>query len=381
MNTRQTVSKAKAFRYKQQNKQEDKKMKTRFTKVFTALFAVAALIVTGASCGSGSSDPGSGTTQAQNTSKPAAENTTEGTSDNNTSSEPVKLTLGVIKALGTVTPYVARTKGYFDEAGIEVEIFDFSDGSALMEAFVANDIDIAMCGVAPVANWFSKGVDVQVVASANGGGHVIVTRADSGINSVDDLRGHSLAEPNLGTVTDTLLRSYILKNAGIDPENDLTIVPGMKPADMAIGLFDTREVDAILTWEPYVTQALATYDDAVILYDSPLVLKKELGTDSFYAVNVVSASLDLIQNHRADLDKFLEVYKKTVDYINTDPNANAAIAAELDMDEEVVKGARERIDYTYEVDKDALERTLQWGLELGYFEKLPARDEFFADLG
>ncbi|MGN0649479.1 MAG: ABC transporter substrate-binding protein [Oscillospiraceae bacterium] len=330
----------------------------KITKTIAAALAAVSVMMTGAGCSSGES---SGSAAGENNGK-------------------VQLTLGVIKALGTATPYVAQKNGYFDEAGIDVKIVDFSDGSSLMEAFVASDIDIAMCGVAPVANWFSKGVDVQVVASANGGGHVILTRADTGITSLNDLKGHSLAEPNLGTVTDTLLRSYILKNAGIDPENDLTIVPGMKPADMAISLFDTGEVDAILTWEPYVTQALATYDDAVILYDSPLVLKDELGTDSFYAVNVVSASKEVIDNRKDDLKKFLEVYTKTVDYINTDAGANAVIASVLEMDESVVAGARQRIDYTAKIDKDALERTLQWGLELGYFDSIPARDEFFADL-
>ena len=331
----------------------------RIIKTIAAVFAAFSLILTGTGCSS--------------------DNSTSGSSQG--SSGKTTLTLGVIKALGTATPYVAQKLGYFDEAGIDIKIIDFSDGSSLMEAFAASDIDIAMCGAAPVANWFSKGVDVQVVASANGGGHVILSRKDTGITNVEQLKGHTLAEPNLGTVTDTLLRSYILKNSAINPETDLTIVPGMKPADMAISLFDTREVDAILTWEPYVSQALATYDDAVVVYDSPLVLKQELGTESFYAVNVVAASKKVIDNRKDELKKFLSVYEKTVDYINTNPAANADIAAVLEMDESIVKSAIQRIDYTSKLDKDALERTLRWGFELGYFSSIPAREEFFADLG
>ena len=319
----------------------------RILRAAAAVIAALSLILTGCSAAEGGSPKAAG--------------------------EKDTLTLGVIKALGTVTPYVAKAKGYFEEAGIDVNIIDFSDGSSLMEAFAASDIDIAMCGVAPVANWFSKGVDVQVIASANGGGHIILSRKDTGITNVEQLKGHTLAEQNLGTVTDTLLRSYILKNAAISPENDLTIVPGMKPADMAISLFDTREVDAILTWEPYVSQALSTYEDAVVVYDSPIVLKKELGAESFYAVNVVAASKEVIDNRKDDLKKFLSVYEKTVNYINTESSANADIAKALEMDENIVKSARQRIDYTSKLDKDALERTLRWGLELGYFESIPAR--------
>ncbi len=293
----------------------------------------------------------------------------------------VTLKVGDIKALGTVAPFVAQDLGYFEKEGVKVEFGEFADGTALMEAFAAGEIDIAICGVAPVANWYTKGADLQVVAAANGGGHVIVTRSDTGITSVDDLKGKVLAEPNLGTVTDTLLRDYILKNAGIDPEKDLTILPGLKPADMATSLFDTREVDAILTWEPFVAQAQEKYgDDCVILYNSPNEIKADRGSDVFYAVNVVAASGNAIKNKTDALKRFLTAYKNTVDYLNTDPAANAAIARQLEMDESIVAAARNNIDYNYNIDPDNTNATLQWALDLGYIDAIPDAAEFFTEV-
>ncbi len=285
------------------------------------------------------------------------------------------LRVGVIKALGTVSPYVAREKGFYDD--INVEFSEFSDGTALMEAFAAGELDLGFCGVAPIANWYTKGIDLKIIAGCNGGGHVIVTREDTGIETVSDLAGKVLAEPNLGTVTDTLLRDYILPEAELDPEEDLTIVPGMKPADMAISLFDTQEVDAILTWEPYVTQAEQKYEGVKIVYDSAPELKKAFGTEFFYSVNALAATDKILEEEPEAVEAFVEAYKAGVDYINEDKEANAVIAEILEQDISVIEGARSRIDYTYAIDVEGIERTLQWALDLGYIDQIPSAEEFY----
>jgi NitT/TauT family transport system substrate-binding protein len=77
--------------------------------------------------------------------------------------------IGTNRALGTVTPYVGKTRGVFAKRGVTVEIVDFSDGSTLMEAFASGQLDVALLGIAPTAIWQGKGVPLKVVAAANGG--------------------------------------------------------------------------------------------------------------------------------------------------------------------------------------------------------------------
>lgn len=282
----------------------------------------------------------------------------------------VTLKVGTNLALGTASPYVALNQGYFDDSSVGIELAEFSDGSALMEAFAAGELDIAFVGIAPVATWQNKGIDLKVVAAANGGGHVLMTREETGIESVADLKGKKVAEPNISTVTDALLRDKILPSGGLTQE-DITAVSGMKPADMASVLEVTKEVDAIITWEPYASQAEAMYDDLKVVYDSASVIKEETGSDSFYPVNVVIASQELIDSNPEALTEFLSVYKKTVDFINEDDSANAVLAEILSLDESVIENARKRIDYTYEVDVDGIMNTLQWSYDLDYITALP----------
>lgn len=290
--------------------------------------------------------------------------------------EPIRV--GSILALGTAAPFAAIENGLLNQEGMEIEVSEFSDGTALMEAFAAGEVDIAFSGIIPVATWISKGVDMKIVASANGGGHVLMTRKDAGIESVEDLRGHLVAEPSVATVTDALLRAKILGDAGLDPEMDVTLIPGMKPADMATVLMATKEVEAMITWEPYAAQAEAMYgDDIVVLYDSSKVIQEETGSDAFYPVNVVAASQDFIDNRSEELEEFLDIYKQTIDFLNEDEEANAVLAKVLELDEEVVANARERIDYTYDIDKEGSMETLKWAEELGYIPELPAEEDLF----
>jgi len=326
-------------------------MKNNFLKPLTLSFAVALTALFLASC---SNDQG-----------------------NSVARDNYKLKVGVIKALGTVTPYVSQELNLFSKKGLQVEFVDFTDGTTLAEAFAAGGIDLGYLGVAPATTWQARGVNYKIVASANGGGHIILTRENTGINSVADLRGRKIAAPSAGTVTDTLLRDYILPQAGLDPKNDLTIVAPVKPADMAVALYVNKEVDAILTWEPFAAQAENTYDDVKVLYDSPKEIKKLTGEDAFYSVNVVIASLDLIEKHRALLQAYLDVNAETVNYLNSNQGADAVIAKILSLDEKIVKQARERVDYTYKLNLDSLERTLTWAKNLGYLKEIPARDALF----
>ena len=281
-------------------------------------------------------------------------------------------------ALGTASPFVAKEKGYYSDAGFDVTLTEFSDGAAMMEAFAAGEIDIAFGGIIPAATWYSKGVDLKVVAGINGGGHVVMTRADSGINTVEDLKGKSLAAPSVGTVTDALLRDNILKNAGLNPETDLNVIPGMKPADMATSLMATKEVDAMITWEPFATRAIADYGDEIkVLFDAGPELRQN-ETDPFYPVNVVIVTGDFINNHAEALDKFLRIHEDVTNYINENPEeADNTIGEILKIDASVVKGARDRTDFSTAIDQDAAMNVLGWAYDLGYLSELPDKAEFF----
>lgn len=285
--------------------------------------------------------------------------------------------VGSLLALGTAAPFAAQELGYYEEAGLEITMSEFSDGAAIMEAFAAGELDVALVGIAPAATWYAKGIDLKVVAGTNGGGHVLMTRADTGIETLEDLKDRMIASPSVATVTDALMRDEILKKAGLDPDMDVLLISGMKPADMSTALMATKEVDAMITWEPYASQAEAEYGEEIrVLYDAAPIWMEEQDADSFYPGNVVIASGEFIETHGDLLDQFLEIHKKTTEYLNEDPGANELLGNILQLDAAVIEQARTRTDFHWEMDREAALSVLQWSVDLGYLEELPDENFF-----
>jgi len=291
----------------------------------------------------------------------------------------VTVRVGTNRALGTVTPYVGRAKGIFESKGIALEIVDFQDGSTLMEAFASGQLDVALLGIAPSAIWQGKGVPLKVVAAANGGGHVLLTRDDTGIAGIAGLRGKKVATPKPGTVTDTLFRAHIARElAKLDPEKDLTIIPGLAPADMPAALLVAREVDAVITWEPFASQAEAQYKTTRVLFDAAAEWRKAHPGSPLYPTNVVIARQDFIDGRTEDLRRFLAAYEETLQFLNGRPDeANALIAREVKLEPGIVAAARKRIDYGSRVDVRAALQTLSWSKQLGYLKEIPTEAALF----
>jgi NitT/TauT family transport system substrate-binding protein len=249
-----------------------------------------------------------------------------------------------------------------------------------MEAFASGQLDIALLGIAPSAIWQRQGVALKVVAAANGGGHVLLTRSDAGISDVHQLRGKKVATPKPGTVTDTLFRSHIVRDvAQLDPEKDISIVPDVAPGDMPTALFVSREVDAAITWEPYASEAEEKFKNARVLYDSAAEWRKSYPeSKQLYPVNVVIARQSFIDAHPTELRQFLAAYVEAIGFINDSPDeANTIISNELQLDLAIVASARKRIDYTWRVDPAASLRTLEWSKQAGYLKEIPSAAKLF----
>src|SRR5690606_8195262 len=102
-------------------------------------------------------------------------------------------------------------------------------------------LDTGVLGFTNAASWSSKGADLKVVGGAQHGYHAIVVRDGTGIKTVADLKGHSLASQKEGSTADTVLRGVVLKNAGLTTK-DVTIM-GVSP-QVAVQSLVGERVDA-----------------------------------------------------------------------------------------------------------------------------------------
>jgi len=134
----------------------------------------------------------------------------------------VKLRVGYLaNDLHQLALWVAEKEGYYKNIGLEkgknYEAKTFPNGVAVMEAFKAKDIDLAYLGGAPATlKRINDNISIDVIAGANNEGSALVVGSSGNINSVDDLKGKTIAVPGVGTVQYTLLEKA-LKNEGLRP--------------------------------------------------------------------------------------------------------------------------------------------------------------------
>jgi phosphonate transport system substrate-binding protein len=91
----------------------------------------------------------------------------------------------------------------------------------------------------------------------------ILARADSGIESVEDLAGHSFCRPDELSTSGWIIPSIMMRANGVDPDADLTEIRDVGNHDAVVAAVYTGDCDAGSTFEDAREGALETYPDVM----------------------------------------------------------------------------------------------------------------------
>lgn len=153
--------------------------------------------------------------------------------------------------------YVAKEKGFFAEEGLEVEIVDTVAGGATAVQMVSSgDVQGALLSTMALINAANAGMPVVGVADIQSAFdeaplEEFYVRADSGIESIKDLKGKKIA---INLVKSSFHYTWLmaLANEGMS-EDDVTFVN--LPFDQQEGALVRGDVDAIGLMQPYSPSA------------------------------------------------------------------------------------------------------------------------------
>ncbi len=237
------------------------------------------------------------------------------------------VTIGYLPSDHDAALFVADAQGQFASNGINTKLVQFNNGGDLMTAMASGDVDVGYVGITPVLASIEKGVPVKVISAAQTDGSGLVVSKNSGISSVYDLAGKSIATPGEASIQYMLLQYYLEQN-GMSLKD--VKVSSMKVPSMNDAL-KTNKIDGMITFEPYVT--IAEKNGATVLAGSQDILPN-------HPCCVVVASDKFLEEHPNETNTIIDVHKNATDFINNNTDEAASmIPDDIVSDVEVEKVA------------------------------------------
>ena len=143
---------------------------------------------------------------------------------------------------------VAIDYGFFQKQNLDVELVNYSGSTdQLLEAIATGKSDV---GLGMALRWLKpleQGFDVKIVAGTHGGCMRVLTRTNSGVDKLADLKGKIVAVGDLGG-PDKNFFSIQLAKLGIDPNKDVDWRP--YPGNLLNLAVEKGEVQAFLASDP-----------------------------------------------------------------------------------------------------------------------------------
>ena len=202
--------------------------------------------------------------------------------------------------------FVANATGMYKDAGMNVELYEYNNGGDLMSAMVSGDLDVGYVGITPVINSMSKGVPIKIVAGVQNEGSGLLSHSSS-IKSITDLKGKTVATPGEASIQNVLLK-YELKKNGLSTSDIES--PSMKVSSMNDAL-RTKSIDAMLTYEPYVTISKEINNQTLVENSSDILPD--------HPCCVVVMNEKFLSGHSDKAQKILDVHKKATEKVKENP--------------------------------------------------------------
>ncbi len=255
----------------------------------------------------------------------------------------------------------------------------FNAGPDVVEAVFAGALDAAYIGPSPAINAYgqSDGEAVRIISGAASGGAQLVVR--EGIDSPEDLKGTTLASPQLGNTQDVALRTWLTEQGlenSIEGGGDVTIAPTAN-AD-TLTLFQDGELDGAWLPEPWASR-LVIEAGAHVLVD-----EAELWDEGQFVTTNMIVRTEFLEQYPETVDALLRGARgrragghRRPDAAKEAVNTGLETAGGSPLDAEVLDRAWENLEITWEPLAATLEESAQHAFDAGTSEELVELDGIY----
>jgi len=211
---------------------------------------------------------------------------------------------------------IADKKGWFEEAGLDVELVDTnSDYYQSLQEMVDGKMDVNNFSLFDIINYNADGADLVLVINADNSYGADALVAKKKVKSIEDLRGETIGV-GVGSYTEYIL-DIVLERNGLSPDDVSKVdVPGEKAAQE----FAKGELDAMIVWEP-VAGKIVEESGAHKIFDTTEIPGISPNGQVFHA--------SFIKERPEDVQAYVNVWSKTTKFIMDNPDEAFGIIAEI----------------------------------------------------
>jgi NitT/TauT family transport system substrate-binding protein len=248
--------------------------------------------------------------------------------------EAVRVSVPQRGAWDTGVTELGQRSGIFRKHGLAVDILYTQGGAESIQAVISGSMDIATgAGVSAAVSTYAKGAPIRLIGSEMIGSPDLFwyVPPNSPIKKISDLNDRTIAYSITGSSSHAALLELL-------QQYKLTAKPvsaGGMPATLTQTM--TGQVDVGWAAAPF----------ALDLLEEGKIRLVARGTDvdalRNRTVRVNVANLDTLTKHRDTLDRFMQAYRETIDWMYADPAALKYYADFSGLPEKIVARVREFI--------------------------------------
>jgi NitT/TauT family transport system substrate-binding protein len=229
------------------------------------------------------------------------------------------LRVGALPTDGTSVVFYAKELGYFERAGLNVEITTMSSGPTIAAAVAGGALDIGVANVATVAQARARGLPMRFIAPSSMADpatmtDIVMVAANSTIRTGADLNGKIVAINGLKDLQQISASAWVDKHGG----DSKTLKFVELPIPQMAAALEAHRADAALVVEPFVSTARAQGQGKVI----GNVLD---GVGSRYMITGWLALDPWLLTHRDAAVRFISALRGAADWANAHHHESGAI--------------------------------------------------------
>jgi NitT/TauT family transport system substrate-binding protein len=259
--------------------------------------------------------------------------------------DTLKLAIGQRGNWDTAITELGQRAGIFKKHGIVLDMLYTSGGGETQQAVISGSVDVGTAaGVMGVLSAFSKGAPVRILgAQATGAADFWYARTNSGINSLKDTDGKTIAYSTNGSSTHSIVLAF-MKEFGLKAKPTATGSPSSTLTQVMSGQIDVGWSSPPFGFKQMDEGAIKIVGRA---NDAPLVRGQ--------TIRLVITNPDTLAKRKDALVRFMDAYREAIDYMYGDnPQVIKDYAEFAGVSEAVAKRVRDEFFVKSLLDPDEI---------------------------